>query len=509
MTRRSPDSTAYKKIVAAFKSRKSGASPADIAAETGIPLYTVRELAPRAADEFSGRLEVTESGEILYSFPQGFTSRFRGFVPFLKKTSEKLIKFLGALGVFLFKAWIMVMLIGYFLFFMALALGSLFLSVAANSRSSQDRNRRGGGMNVNFGIFHLIIRLWFYSELTKPYGRGAYGGFGGGGGGRFNANEKKQPLHRAIFSFVFGEKDPNCGRGEEIKKAFAAYVQNHRGVVSLPELMVLSGLPPEKAESEITALCVEFGGSPEATADGTIVYRFDELLFNTAGKTTGVGDIPQINNTPRVFSSNQKKMNTIFALINGVNLFFGGYFLYSASTVGKITSQAQFDLAPLIYKVTYTLFSSFSPNPQAVIAAVLGILPLVFSIFFWLIPAVRAWVLNKENARLKAENFRAFCYNRIWQNPASLKHGDLNPPQNDAAYRKGGAAGLKAERDRALKEMGRYALVEVKIENEEEVYSFPDLAREKEALEKYRASINLEDLKLGNTVFDSHARLTT
>jgi hypothetical protein len=145
MTRRSPDSTAYKKIVTAFKSRKSGASPADIAASTGIPLYTVRELAPRAADEFSGRLEVTESGEILYSFPQGFTSRFRGFVPSLKKTSEKLIRFFTALGVFLFKAWIMVMLLGYFLFFMALALGSLFLSVAGNSRGSSSRDRRGGG----------------------------------------------------------------------------------------------------------------------------------------------------------------------------------------------------------------------------------------------------------------------------------------------------------------------------------------------------------------------------
>jgi hypothetical protein len=137
------------------------------------------------------------------------------------------------------------------------------------------------------------------------------------------------------------------------------------------------------------------------------------------------------------------------------------------------------------------------------IAAVLGVLPLVFSIFFWLVPAVRAWVLNKENARLKTENFRAFCYNRIWQNPASIRPGDLNPPQNDAAYWKDVPARIKA--DRVLKEMGLYALPEVKIENEEEVYSFPDLEREKEALEKYRASINLEDLKLGNTVFDSQA----
>ena len=66
---------AYEEIIRAFKTRKKGATPADIAADTGLALYTVRELVPRAADEYGGRLEVTESGEILYSFPRGFTSR--------------------------------------------------------------------------------------------------------------------------------------------------------------------------------------------------------------------------------------------------------------------------------------------------------------------------------------------------------------------------------------------------------------------------------------------------
>ena len=106
---------AYKKVITAFRARKKGATPADIAAATGLPLYTVRELVPKAADEYSGRLEVTESGEILYSFPGGFTSRYRGLGPFAKRTMDRLGRALVSIGAFVFKAWIMVMLIGYFL----------------------------------------------------------------------------------------------------------------------------------------------------------------------------------------------------------------------------------------------------------------------------------------------------------------------------------------------------------------------------------------------------------
>lgn len=487
---------AYKQVVEAFRNRKKGATVADIAADTGLALYTVKELVPAAADEFSGRLEVTESGEILYSFPRGFTSRYRGFGPFVKNCSEKLIRGLAAAGKVIFKVWIMVMLIGYFLLFMAIALASLFISMAANSHGSDSRRRDGGfgGMYVASSIFNLIIRLWFYSELTK-----SVGGYGRGAAPK--AGPRGKPLHRAIFSFVFGDGDPNAGWAGREKKSFIAYLKEHRGVVTQPEFMALTGLPPQEAEAEITALCAEFGGSPEVTEEGVIVYRFDEILRSADGaEKAASGGIPALLMKLKNFSSNPGKMNFWFALINGVNLLFGGYFFYNASTIGALDIPISLEGGARIYKVAYGLLYSLVGNPLPVIAVGLGVVPLAFSVLFWLIPLIRKGKLNRENEGIKMTNFRKFSFSRIWASPGAVKPAELNPSQREASPAK-----LRSAQEKVIREMGSYAVPDVTVGEGGEVYAFAELEREKASLEKYRAGINPGAPDIGKTIFDSEA----
>jgi len=476
----------YEKIVRAFKAGKKGATPADIVAATGLPLNTVRELVPKAADEFSGRLEVTESGEILYSFPKGFNSRYRGLVPFCRRFFDKFIRGSIVTAAFLFKLWIMLMLLGYFVLFMAIALASLFLSAAASS--SNNRSRRGGNMYFSMGIFNLIIRLWFYSELTRSFNSGYRQG---------RVKQRSKPLHRAIFSFVFGDGDPNARWEEQEKKAFIAFLQEHRGVISLPEFMAITGLKPDEAETEITSFCVEFNGSPEATEDGTVVYRFDEILLRsnpTNPRQEKKDGPPMLLKTLGAFSSNPEKMNWWFSLINGVNFLFGAYFLYNAATIGH----GILGKGAGIYWFVYTFIYSFT-NPLPIIFGFLGIVPLAFSILFWLIPLFRRSALKKKNEKIRFENFRRFSFSKIWTSPLAIKKTDLKP-----VYREAGPRNLKEAQDKIIKEMGSYVMPEVTLdEAKNEVYSFADLDREKRALEKYRASINPEDSLLGKTVFDS------
>ncbi|MDR0598275.1 MAG: hypothetical protein LBG14_07190, partial [Treponema sp.] len=164
------DRAAYRKVVEAFRRQPRGATVADIVAKTALPLQTVRELVPLAADEYSARLEVTESAEILYSFPRGFVSRRRGFKARLGRFMEQFGRGLKIAAQALFKVWIMAMLVGYFVLFMVIALGALMLSVAASSSNSSNNRSRGrsgmGGMFLVSGVFDMIIRIWFYSELT-------------------------------------------------------------------------------------------------------------------------------------------------------------------------------------------------------------------------------------------------------------------------------------------------------------------------------------------------------
>ncbi|MCL2479469.1 MAG: hypothetical protein FWF22_08200 [Treponema sp.] len=475
------DNKAYEQIIRSFRTKQRGATPADIAADTGLPLNTVRELVPKAADEYSGRLEVTESGEILYSFPHGFTSRYRGFLPAVRRFREKLIKVSVKTGTVVFKVWIMVMLIGYFLLFMAIALASLFLSAAANSNN---RSRRGGNMFFGMGIFNLIIRLWFYSELTKSLSPNA---------GYRKSSKPSKPLYKAIFSFVFGDGDPNASWDADTKKSFIAYLKEKNGVISLPEFMVITGLKPDEAENAITAMCVEFNGSPEATEDGTVVYRFDEILLGsqTAKKQN---DLPLLFKTGQNFSSNPGNMNRWFSVINGVNLLFGTFFLYNAAVIGHINATVTHG----VYWLVYSFLAPFS-DPVPIIAICLGIVPLTFSLVFWLIPLLRNFFRKKKNKEIRFENFRKFSFSRIWNSPLAVKKTDLNP-----AYKEAGPENLKAAQDLVLKEMGNYVIPEVIIDDSKnEIYSFVDLEREKKALEKYRSTVNPEASSLGKTVFDS------
>jgi heme oxygenase len=63
---------------------------------------------------------------------------------------------------------------------------------------------------------------------------------------------------------------------------------------------------------------------------------------------------------------------------------------------------------------------------------------------------------------------------------------------------------MAAAADRIIKDLGAYAVPDVSIdERGETVYAFTELAREKAALETYRASLDRRASSLGKTVFDT------
>jgi hypothetical protein len=297
---------------------------------------------------------------------------------------------------------------------------------------------------------------------------------------------------------VFGDGDPNGAWASQEKQAIIAYIQANRGVISLPELMTLTGLTPQAAEAAITSCCVEFGGMPEATEEGTVVYRFDELLLQGDKRNRFLGDSPLMKRL-KTFSSNTKKLNLWFSLINGVNLIFGSYFLSNALNTGTITTQAQLDAAPYLYKVTYVLSHIVTDNPQPFIMIGLGVVPLIFSFFFWFIPALRFYFMKRDNEALKMENLRKIGYSRIWSAPQEVKAEDIKG-ESEACQ----PTHLPEAQDRVIKEIGSYAVPEVSLDERGiTVYAFNDLEREKEALQKYRNQINPQASSLGKTVFDS------
>jgi len=472
----------YQKVVNSLKKRSNGATTADICAVTALPLSTVRELIPKAADEYSGHLRVTQSGEILYHFPRGFISKYRGFGVSLKKAAGKLGVFIKKALAFLFKVWIMVMLIGYFLLFVAIALATVFLSATSKSGGK-------GGKSGGLGLLDLLIRLWFYSEITRSNDDYRY---------RRKAKKNKRPMHKAIFSFIFGEEDPNKDWYPQLNKSIIAFLQSNNGVISLPEYMVFTGEDSLEAEKSILSFCSKYSGSPEVTDEGTIVYRFDELLLRADSRN--FKELSPGIQRLKTFSSNSKNMNAGFIIINAVNLVFGSYFLYQTLTQGPLTTELQYQLASKMYAYTHFFLGLFTQYPTVIITAALGIVPVLFSIFFWLIPLARYSILKKDNEKIKLTNFKRFSFNKIWSALKKIRTDIFSPPCEECRPKD-----LNAARDRVIKDIGAISSPEVETdEYGETTYSFIELEREKKALNKYRVSVDTAKLQIGETVFDSN-----
>ncbi|MDR0639656.1 MAG: hypothetical protein LBG27_12275 [Spirochaetaceae bacterium] len=480
------DKKAYEAVCDAFRHSGGGMTVADLAAKTALPLAVVKEAAPRAADEYNGSLSVTESGEILYAFPHGFKSRRRGAKVLLMKVLSTAGKALFVFGKWAFKVWIMLILVGYFALFMLLALAALLLSVAASSsNNSSSRRSNDGAIGLVGGLFNMIIRLWFYSELLNMDRDYAYGR-------RPAEKPRGRPLHKAIFSYVFGDGDPNATIEQRHKSAVIAFIQANKGVINLEEYITITGKPPVDADREITAFCAEFGGSPEATEDGTIVYRFDDLMLKAEnGARSTVVPYRQLLR----FSGNTRKMNTWFAVINTVNLAFGGYFMYHS----MLPQTGPTTLFNYFYRITALLLGGGTPGVPTFILPVLGVVPVVFSLLFWIIPIARKLSMEKENEQIKLENLRKIGVQHVYTAPLSVKPAEIKSSMAEASPKN-----IVRAQDAILKELSFFGSPDVTAaENGELTYSFAAIKREKDATRIYRDSINSGASGLGKVVFNA------
>jgi hypothetical protein len=129
----------------------------------------------------------------------------------------------------------------------------------------------------------------------------------------------------------------------------------------------------------------------------------------------------------------------------------------------------------------------------------LGLIPLTFSVLFWVIPIYRFFKEKKENNKIKIENFKRFSFSKILSSPNNIDIFSFKPNIKECEpYDK------KAAIDNVIKDIGVVSSPQIEItEKGNTIYSFNELENEKKALEKYRMSITRKNL--GETVFDSNS----
>lgn len=484
------------KLVSTLRRKKRAVTVADLTADTGLPIHQIKETIKKISDEYRGHLKVTETGDILYYFPNGLRRKREGVLFRISKFFRKIL----AAGVkvlsFLFKIWIMIMLVGYFLLFVAILVLAVVASIAASAagRGSSQRSRGGGifSFYLVMRVFQMFMWIWFFS-----------------GSGSYTQKRRRstgRPLHKSIFAFVFGESDPNINWDEKERTSLIKYIRSRKGVITLDELMVISGKTTGDSEELMNRLLVEYEGEPGVTEEGSLIYLFPDLLRSGEEQPQ---KLPLLTSEKKIlipFNSNEKKTNRWISFFGIFNTVFSFYFLILGTTdprpvyrLVRGVKQLNIDVAFVYYKLHEFLSRLGAQTIPLVITVSLGVIPLLFSVFFFLIPLVRRWWEKRKNRTVKQENMRRKIVFHVMANTDSVKPGEIRPdsidetPDNEAVF-------VEKELNKLL------AAKSGEVEQEEDGtyrYRFPEWERQLRDVENYRRKIDTEHFRPGKTVFDT------
>lgn len=239
---------------------------ADIAAQTGLDLNSAQQGLLVLASDAGGHLQVSQAGDIAYQFPRNFRSilrnKFLGLQ--LQQWWEKIWKILFYLIRISFGIALLVSIV---LIFVAIA---LILIAINSSRDSDDRGDSGGGIvflpNFWFGPDWFWIFYPDYDSRSYNYRR----------------REKPQlNFLEAVFSFLFGDGNPNANLETRRWQEIATVIRNNGGAVVAeqiaPYLDNLGSGYAKEYEDYMLPVLTRFNGYPEVSPEGQIVYRFPEL----------------------------------------------------------------------------------------------------------------------------------------------------------------------------------------------------------------------------------------
>ena len=454
-----------KAIVQAFRRRKRAATVADIVAETGLPTNSIESVINDIVWEFRGHLKVTESGEILYYFPSGMQSRLTGFRARARRVLERVKSGLARAGKVAFKVWTMVMLIGYFVLFVVLLLAAAlggFALAAKSGGGGGGGGRRGGFLPIFLmsRLMNTLFFLWMYSDLERAHSRSQRRagyrdpwGMGGGMGGmrlpQRDPNRAERRLYHSIFAFVFGDPEPEGPWHERERSEVLSYLRANDGVITLEELMALTGKGPADAQELMNELLVGYEGSPEVGENGTVLYCFDRLLARAEGEAGGaqatrrqasktarapaqtkelVDRLPQLRRPVVPFNNNSKSLNRWIGFFNGFNLLFGSYFtLFSFVIVPTIETP----FAAFYVFVATLFFELGAAAPILLLGTALGLVPFSFSVLFFMIPWLRRRREGRDNQSVKRRNLRTRVYRAALANPEDVRPHRIVPQKDD------------------------------------------------------------------------------
>ncbi|MEM6754775.1 MAG: hypothetical protein AAF630_17605 [Cyanobacteria bacterium P01_C01_bin.38] len=276
----------------------------DVATQAGLNIEMANQGLLALATDAGGHLQVADTGDIVYLFPRNFRNVLQSkyFKLRLQEWWNKVWKVLF----YIIRISFGVILIA------SIALIAIAITMILASLSSSDDDG-GGNFGGGIGFFYFPDLFWFFSPNYNT-------GYRSDGRRR-----EKSDLNflEAVFSFLFGDGNPNQNLEERRWHDIATVIRNNDGAVVAeqitPYLDDIGENYQQEYEDYMLPVLTKFNGKPEVSPEGEIVYSFPEL--QVTAKQTNSQSIPAfLREFSWRFSKATSSQVMLSAGLGGVNL---------------------------------------------------------------------------------------------------------------------------------------------------------------------------------------------
>ncbi len=264
------------KIMQAVEQLNYRVTVGDVATHTGLDVNFAQQGLLALASTANGNLQVSESGDVVYLFPRSFRAILRN--KFLRlRLQEGWQKVWG--GLF----YLIRISFGVFL------IVSIVLIVLAITIILMSGNRSSGRGRSSYGSSGLLQSLMIRNAFFYFFAGNPYGSRGRRRSPPQTTASNEMNFFEAIFSFLFGDGNPNANLEDRRWALIGTVIRNHQGAIAAEQVAPYLDLDhPDRDQDEdyILPVLVRFQGRPEVSPGGQIIYHFPELQTTATASTT-------------------------------------------------------------------------------------------------------------------------------------------------------------------------------------------------------------------------------
>jgi hypothetical protein len=342
----------------------------DVATQAGIDINIAQRELLVLASEAGGHLQVAESGEIAFAFPANFRAILRNkyWQLKLKDGWNKIWKVLFYLIRISF---------GIILIASILLITVAIITILVVINTSQNNNSSGGNRSGSwFWIGWLMPDFrWFHPDDHNNYQHQK----------AKRSKKKKTNFLESVFSFIFGDGNPNYNLEERRWQTIGKLIQNQKGAIIAeqitPYLDEIGSSVAQDYEGYMLPILTRFDGRPEVSPEGQLIYHFPEL------QTTATSSPSQ--SVPNYL----KEKNWRFSLASSGQIM-GAIGLGAANVIGALMLGSLLKTPELAGYLTGFL---------GLINVIYPVL-LIYGVGFLTIPLIRYYWIQWKNKNINGRN---------------------------------------------------------------------------------------------------------